>query len=190
MLWMKSLADALTTTRLLLAIVLALFGLGVLTGSATDAGIVVLAAWTTDLIDGPLARKSGVTKQTWIGSHDLYIDIGFGQALLIFMCSVGLVNPLVALAYVLVWGIIVWRYGRVTKTLGAIFQGPLYIWFGIRLLVRGALVGKIMVLWLLGNIAVTFKRLTRRDLPEFIHGAGLVLNKLADRLPHGRDLES
>lgn len=181
MVWMKALADALTTTRLLLALVLVLFGLGVGTGSITDAGLVVLVAWTTDLLDGPLARRSGVSRQTWVGRNDLYIDISFGLALLGFMCSVNLVHPLSALAFVLVWAVVVYIFGHLTKPLGALLQGPVYVWFGTRLLLRGMLVGKLMVVWLLGNIAVTFKRLTRRDLPEFLRGVEQVFAELRGR---------
>lgn len=94
-----------------------------------------------------------------------------------------LVYPLLALAYTFVWGLLVWRYGQLTKPLGAAFRGPIYIGFGVCLLVRRLLVGKVMALWVLGNVAATWKRLTRRDVPQFLLGMRQFARHLAAHAP-------
>ncbi len=93
MAWLKPLADGLTGLRLVLSVVLA--GWGRLMGSdgLSTAAFLLLAAWTTDALDGPLARKSGVTHQSWIGRNDLLIDIVVATALLSFMRSAELIHP-------------------------------------------------------------------------------------------------
>jgi len=170
MAWLKPLADGLTGLRLVLSVVLA--GWGRLMGSdgLSTAAFLLLAAWTTDALDGPLARKSGVTHQSWIGRNDLLIDIVAATALLSFMRSAELIHPLAVAAYLLLWGVILWRCGGVTKPLGAAFQGPVYISFGLCLLARRLIVGRVMVAWVLANVAVKWETLTKRELPYFLQG--------------------
>jgi cardiolipin synthase len=176
--WMKFLADILTSLRLIVAAVLPASGLALGPDSYTMAGALVLVAWTTDLLDGPLARKSGRAGSTWIGRHDLMIDVILALSLLIYMRSVGLIHPLIAFAHVVIWGLVFWRHGSLIKPLGALAQAPVYIWFGISLLARRLLVGRLMVLWLLGNVATTWARLTQRDLPGFFQGVRAARAKL------------
>ncbi|HHX44996.1 MAG TPA: hypothetical protein GX714_13570 [Chloroflexi bacterium] len=170
MAWLKPLADTLTALRGVLS--LALAGLGSVAGSdgLNAAACLLLAAWTTDALDGPLARKSGVTQQSWIGQNDLIIDLVVAVALLHFMRSAGLVHPLVVVGYIALWGVILWRCGSLTKPLGAAFQGPVYVWFGVCLLARKLLVGRVMVAWVLANLAVKWEVLTTRELPHFLQG--------------------
>ncbi len=170
MIWLKAVADGLTGMRLVLSVALA--GLGRLVGpdGLSTAALFVLAAWTTDALDGPLARRSGVTYQTWIGRNDLLIDLTVAVALLLFMRSAGLIHPVVTAAYLLFWGIILWRCGQLTKPLGAAFQAPVYVAFALSLLVRRLLVGRLMVAWALTNLAVKWKALTQEELPRFVRG--------------------
>ncbi|MFU8773651.1 MAG: hypothetical protein ACNA8H_14690, partial [Anaerolineales bacterium] len=41
----------------------------------------LLIAWTTDVLDGALARRSGSSQQTWLGSLDLEADLSVSLAL-------------------------------------------------------------------------------------------------------------
>lgn len=168
--WMKKAADGLTSIRLALSIILPVWGIYQGPRGLNGAAALVLVAWTSDVFDGPLARKSGVTEQTWVGRHDLVIDMLLALGLLCFMCCAGLIPPLVALMYVLVWGAILWRYNCVTKPLGAAFQGLIYVWFGLTLLARRLLAGRVMLLWVLLNVCITRKRLFQRDVPRFLRG--------------------
>lgn len=170
MAWLKTIADGLTALRLAISVALALLGPLVGSQDLNAAAALVLVAWTTDLFDGPLARKSGRAGQNWLGRSDLLIDMVLSVALLVYMGSVGLVYFWLGLAYVALWGVVIWRYGRLTKPLGAAFQGPIYVWFGLSLLARRLLTGRLMVLWVAGNVVATWGRLTRRDMPRFLRG--------------------
>ena len=183
MAWMKTFADGMTGLRLVLSVALTV--LGSLAGSrGLDlAAAFVLTAWTTDALDGPLARKSGVKTQSWIGRSDLFIDMLLALGLLYFMKSAGLLHPLVMLAYVAIWAVILWRFGSITKPLGALFQGPVYLWFVICLLVRRMLLGRILILWVLANVTLTWNRLTRRDVPQFVQGVGRAARQLFGHVP-------
>ena len=178
--WLKKVADALTGLRLALSVTLAALGLtGRLEGPQT-AAVIVLAAWTTDALDGPLARKSGQAGQNWWGQGDLLVDMALATALLIYMCSAGMAHPLLGLAHLLVWLVILVRQGSITKPLGAAFQGPIYVWFGVSLLMQGLLMGRVMLLWVLGNIAINWRRFAQRDVPRFIEGLGDLVRRPAD----------
>ncbi|OQY18990.1 MAG: hypothetical protein B6I34_10085 [Anaerolineaceae bacterium 4572_32.1] len=72
---MKYLADALTGARLVLVAVIAWIALAWerATGHSTVA-LLTMLAWTTDTLDGPLARRARIP--TRLGRYDLPIDVG------------------------------------------------------------------------------------------------------------------
>lgn len=185
--WMKVLADGLTGLRLVLSVVLVSWGFRLDYDKVDAAALLLLTAWTTDALDGPLARKSGVSDQSWIGRNDLFIDMMLAVGLLYFMCGIGLIHPLAALAYVLIWGISLWRYGRVTKPVSAAFQGPVYLGFVLYLLMQRMLVGRVMVIWVVAHVVVNWKRLIRRDVPQFVQGMRHFMAYLLHRAPEGEE---
>lgn len=185
MAWMRVLADGLTGLRLVLSVMLAVGGLTFYPHGVEAAAALVLVAWTTDALDGPLARRSG-RGESRLGRSDLLIDVFFALCLLFFMRSAALMPPVVAWVYVLVWAIVFWRFGQVTKPLGAAFQGPVYAWFVVRLLADRVLVGRILLLWVLANVALTWRRLVLSDVPDFFRGMRQVMLTLRSR-PSGGD---
>ena len=127
----KVLADVLTFIRAVLAVIHHHTG-----GRAPCRGIgcrdaTAAAAWITDFADGPLARSSGYEGSTWIGRHDIHIDVLIGLSLLAFLVLAGSINVYIALIYVLIWAVVFWRMGELPKATGALFQGPIYILFGL-----------------------------------------------------------
>lgn len=93
------LADALTASRLIVAGVILLLGFVV---GQTALGIVFLLtlfAWTTDLLDGTVARWSGPQPHTRLARWDLWIDIALVVATLTFTIVIRLLHPVLALAY-------------------------------------------------------------------------------------------
>ncbi|MCE5257726.1 MAG: CDP-alcohol phosphatidyltransferase family protein [Chloroflexi bacterium] len=170
MAWLKVFANGLTGMRLVLSG--ALFILGPVAGikGLDTAAWLLLVAWTTDVLDGPLARLSGKAGQDWLGRNDLYIDMLLATGLLFYMAISKMAHPLTCLIYLLVWLAIRVCYGRFTKPLGALYQGVVYIWFAIGLLARRPLIGRIMVLWVVGNITATWGRLINREVPRFFKG--------------------
>lgn len=121
-------ADALTLTRILLAAGLILVALVERQANlGRDIWLLVLA-WTTDMLDGNLARRFGTVKRSWLGSADVYIDMFVALALMVYMLATGLVSLPLAVGYLLVWGIVFWRFGF-PALLAQVFQNPIYAGF-------------------------------------------------------------
>jgi phosphatidylglycerophosphate synthase len=79
---MKKLADLLTGLRFVLASLIAWTAWT----SSPEAGIGTLVllttlAWTSDILDGPLARRAAENRQSWLGAHDLEADLSVALAL-------------------------------------------------------------------------------------------------------------
>jgi hypothetical protein len=85
MLVAKQVADIITFSRGILAFILA--GLGLLVGKEAlpMAAGVMIADWAGDMLDGPIARRSRVYYHSWIGDHDLEVDMTVSVGLLIYM---------------------------------------------------------------------------------------------------------
>lgn len=128
--WAKTAADGLTLVRILCA--LALLAVAIWQGAQAlqlAAGL-LLAAWISDALDGPLARKSGQAGG-WLGSHDLEIDVAVGASALIYLCLSGYCPPLLGLLHLGGWAVVFWRNGGVPRPYGVLFQAPIYVLFGI-----------------------------------------------------------
>jgi len=106
---MKLLADILTALRIVLAILMGWIaiarhdpmGFRALTWLA-------IVAFTTDWLDGPIARRSADAQQTWLGYHDFEIDLTVTVAISITLFQYQMIWPvLLAIAIFIVW--IIWR---------------------------------------------------------------------------------
>jgi len=95
----KTIADTLTVTRVLLAFLI--LWLGVTGGSeALPAAMTVLIfAWTTDLLDGPFARRDPSAPQTWVGERDLHADMSVGFCVLGYLAFAGFIPLWAGIAY-------------------------------------------------------------------------------------------
>ncbi len=85
---MALIADALTASRLLLAVLMAVT---VASGSLPTAILVLVVAWSTDLLDGRLARAA--SGETRLGAWDFRIDVSLGSAILIGLMLSGVASP-------------------------------------------------------------------------------------------------
>jgi phosphatidylglycerophosphate synthase len=96
---MKRLADGLTALRFFVALPLVWVALMLPPArSLAPAVWLTLVAWTSDWLDGPLARRSGSTQQTWLGRHDLEADLAIVLAQAVVLVAWGVALPaLVAL---------------------------------------------------------------------------------------------
>lgn len=96
---LKLVADVLTVSRVLIALIIAT---GVLTGlSYTNVFILLVIGWFTDLIDGILARKSGLVN--WISERDKDADSLLGLSLMVYMMSHGYVNLVLGTIFIVAW---------------------------------------------------------------------------------------
>ena len=179
--WKKQVADGLSVTRCFLAVILVWFGFSQGAAGLPLAVAVLLTAWITDVLDGPLARSSGVKTQTWIGAHDIYIDVAMGMAALTYLQRAGFVDGRLAVTYLLIWTIIFWRLKNLLKPFGALFQAPIYGWFVWTSLQQAPEAGLFLVLYGIVYIVFAWNHLMRRGIPEFIQGLRDGLTRISRR---------
>jgi hypothetical protein len=168
MAYAKRLADLLTASRVLIALIFAWLSLVGARDSLMLAGFLLLTSWTSDLFDGALARQSGAGP-TWIGDHDLEVDVAVSLGVLMYLVGAGFLEPTYAAVYILLWGLIFWRWGW-QRGPAMLFQAPIYLWFIVVAIRYAPQVGW----WLIGYVAVvvviTWPRFPREVVPGFLSG--------------------
>ncbi len=174
----KTLADLLTGTRVALAAAIAWQGLARGAQALPTVVVMVVASWITDLLDGPLARRSGVECQTWVGSHDPEADLSTSLGLSTFLAAAGMLRPWVAVALALAT-ILVWV--RCSYALA----WPLYA-LPYALLIRATLaalptLGWALILYLSGLALARRRRVMEEYLPLFSQAVDHILQRGAHR---------
>jgi phosphatidylglycerophosphate synthase len=106
----KTMADILTATRLLLAIFILLLGLFVGQEALGTVMMVQLLAWTTDVLDGSLARRDTSGKSTWWDDKDFPIDALLVLALFLYLTVSGFILPWFSIFYLSLAIILVSRF--------------------------------------------------------------------------------
>ena len=110
---MKRVADGLTASRALIALLIVLLSLG---GKDALSWVIylIILGWTTDVLDGELARRAqrrlggedpeiqGEWEQTWLGEHDFALDMVMVYASFLYLTLVGYVPPTWAFLYTLI----------------------------------------------------------------------------------------
>jgi cardiolipin synthase len=168
MAYAKSLADLLTASRVLLALIFAWLGFAGARDALVLASFLLLASWISDLLDGPLARQSSASP-TWIGDHDLEVDFVVSLGVLMYLVGAGFLEPAYAAVYILLWGLIFRRWGW-QRDPAMLFQAPIYLWFIVVAMRHAPQAGW----WLIGYVAVlvvvTWPRFQREVVPSFLAG--------------------
>ena len=169
MLVAKQVADLITFSRGMLAFYLAWLGAIQSEHGLPIAVWAMIINWTGDSVDGALARHSRRQYHTWIGDHDLQIDMLVSFGLLIYMLLAGYVNPIHAVIYFLIWVGIFWRWG-VLPALGMLFQAPIYGWF-IWIANRELFTTGIwLVVWIVVVMVATWPKFPNVIIPGFLAG--------------------
>jgi phosphatidylglycerophosphate synthase len=106
----KTVADILTATRLLLAIFILLLGLFVGQEALGTVMMVHLLAWTTDILDGPLARRDTSGKSTWWDDKDFPVDALLVLALFLYLIVSGFILPWFSIIYLSLGIILLLRF--------------------------------------------------------------------------------
>jgi cardiolipin synthase len=165
----KQVADLITYARAFMGFGMAWLGL-----TEGPAGLplviwLLIADWTGDSIDGSLARRSRIQYRTWIGDHDLQVDMAVSVGLLIYLLASSFVSVWLALVYIIIWALVFLRLG-VPRSLGMLFQAPIYAWF-IWIAIRTMPgIGVWLVVWIAVAMIVTWPRFPREVIPGFISG--------------------
>jgi hypothetical protein len=175
MLVAKQVADLITTTRGLL--VFGLPWLGITGGEASlpTAVWLLILNWTGDALDGTLARRSSRQYHTWIGDHDLEVDILVSAGLLFYMFGAGFVDIRLLGAYALIFVLIFWYWGF-QRSLGMLVQAPIYGWFIWVSFQNDPLDGIWLVIWILAAVILTWPRFPNEIIPGFLTGMKEVVN--------------
>jgi len=107
----KQVADLLTFTRGLLLIIFPWLAVTGGQESLSLAAMLLISNWTGDVFDGALARRSRIRYDSWVGDHDLEIDMAVALGLLIYTIATGYVQLTVGAIYILIWAMYFWRVG-------------------------------------------------------------------------------
>ena len=171
----KQVADLITTTRALLAFGLAWLGITIGESSLSTAVWLLILNWMGDALDGTLARRSSRKYHTWIGDHDLEVDILVSLGLLLYMLGAGFIDLLHLGLYGLICVLIFWRWGF-HRPLGMVIQAPIYGWFIWVSLQRVPWVGIWLIIWILVAVILTWPRFPNEVIPGFLTGMKEVVN--------------
>ena len=172
----KQVADTITYGRLALAFGLVALGLAQGSSGVGLAVWLMIADWTGDCLDGAIARHSRVQAHSWIGDHDLAVDMMVSVGLLAFLRLAGLVDFWLASAYLVGWALVFWRW-RVPAALGMLFQAPIYGWFIINALRLSPANGRWLVVWILAAIAITWPKFPKVVVPGFLRGMRAITHR-------------
>lgn len=166
---LKQVADLITVARGILLLFLPWLAITQGSQSLPWAAVLLTADWTGDVLDGALAKHSKARQQTWVGAHDLEIDIAVSLGVLAYLLIAGYLSILVALVYVLIWGAYFLRSG-IPRSMGMLFQAPIYGWFVYIALVHATSAGLLLCAWILAATILTWPRFPREVVPGFLHG--------------------
>ncbi len=164
----KTLADILTASRFGLAWVLLWLGISRGAAGLPMAVVILIIAWTTDMLDGPLARKDLSSRHTWIGDHDLEIDMSVSLGGLTFLVLAGYLAPWIAVSYVIICLILLWRVR--SQELAWAVQAPPYAAMLFIALRYAPIHGLAIVAYLLVVIIATWPRFPQVTVPQFLSG--------------------
>ncbi len=182
----KRVADALTATRLVLALailLLAIFAGHRPAGLLDAVFLLVLLGWTTDMFDGRLARKSASPK-TFIGEADLAVDLTLDVAALVFFAASGYVPWVWAASYLGFAALLLLIWTNVTLT--SILELPVLAAHPVLAFVFSRYMGWLFVAWMGMAMIVNWSRMW-----EWIHlylaGLKNVLRRMAGKPVSGED---
>lgn len=178
----KMLADTLTLSRLVLFCGFLWLGLEDGSSRLPVAITLLILSWTTDSFDGPIARRSHGQVSTWLGDHDLEVDMLVSMGVLVFLLLSGFVEALLVSVYVILWALIFWRYGTY-RSLGMLFQAPIYAWFIVISMREAPSVGVWMLVWIALAVLFTWPRFLREIIPDFLSEMKGIVARKAIRRP-------
>jgi len=170
----KLVADFITAARGMLGFVMIWLGFTQGAGALPIVVTLMLLDWTGDFVDGSIARRSRVSRRTWIGDADIYVDLFMSICLGIYLISAGFVESTFGFWYILGWTLILWRFG-LDKNLLMLAQTPIYLWFIVTALRVIPESGTWMVIWVLIALAINWKRFSQDIVPKFISGIASML---------------
>jgi hypothetical protein len=169
MLVAKNFADLITLTRAVIGFCLAWLGISQGAAALPRAVSFLIAAWTSDVADGPVARRSRVQYSSWLGDHDLEVDMAVACGLLVYLLAAGFVSPWLAAGYVIFWTLFFMRWG-ISRSPGMLCQAPVYGWFIWVSLQVMPEAGRWLLVWIAAAVILTWPRFPNQVVPGFLSG--------------------
>ncbi len=164
----KTIADLLTAARFGLAWVILWLGITEGAEALPTAVVLLLMAWLTDVLDGPLARRDPTGRHTWIGDRDLETDITVSVGVLAFLTLSGYMTPQVAIAYAAGCAALLWHFRSLHLAWAA--QTPPYAGMILVALREARPYGLAMLGYVALVIIVTWPRFPQTTIPQFLNG--------------------
>lgn len=153
----KFVPDLLTLLRVACAVGLALSGIDGRPDLPRDIWLLV-ASWTTDMVDGRLHRMLSPNYHSWLGKNDVYIDMFVSMVVLFYLGTTELLPLWATLAYLVVWGVMfVWR--GIPPLFAQVFQNPIYAYFVYQVVSREPQVLPWLLLWALVGLLLFWRRM-------------------------------
>lgn len=178
----KQVADLITFIRLGIGIFLVY--LGITQGQAALPLVVwlILADWFGDFMDGKLARRSSRQYRTWIGEHDLQVDMSVATGLLLYFIAAHILPAWWGWFYLILW-VVLFLWLGIPASLGMLYQAPIYGYILWLALTQLSPLGWWMVGYLAAIILITWPKFPRQVVPGFLYGFREV------RLPKAKNSE-
>ena len=165
----KQVADLITLSRALLLFIFTWLGLTIGADALPLAALLLIYSWTSDLLDGPIARRSRVYYHSWLGDHDLEVDMAVATGVLIYLLAAGYVSLPLGILYAAIWVLVFWIWG-LQRSPGMLYQAPIYAGL-IFLSLRDAFYyGVVQVVWILAAVIFTWPRFPQEVIPGFLAG--------------------
>jgi cardiolipin synthase len=168
MISIKTVADLLTALRFGLAWLILWLGISAGADALPAVMTVLILAWITDLLDGPLARRDPSGRRTWIGDRDLETDISVSIGVLAYLTLAHYVAPSIALGYGLICAALLAKFR--SRQLGMVVQAPAYAGIIYVALHDAQSFGLAAVGYVLLVVAATWPRFPRVVVPQFLDG--------------------
>jgi phosphatidylglycerophosphate synthase len=180
----KKLADLLTGLRFILAALIAYTAwTSAPEGAIGTMVLLTLLAWTSDVLDGPLARAAPDHRPTWLGTHDLEVDLSLALALAGALAA-WRGAPAALIAGVIVAGAIGWLAFRSLAPVN-LGMGLIYGLFMLMAWRADPMLGGIMLAWILAA-ALVFQARARAQVAGFLRACRDIVAGLSHSTPGSR----
>jgi phosphatidylglycerophosphate synthase len=157
---MRTLADALTASRLVIAAGIVGIGIPWGRGALHLVQIATLLGWTADTVDGHLARRAPKGRRTWISNHDRTVDAFMVLAGFLYMTAIGFVSWWFCLLYLTVSAGLIYRFR--SSALTTLLEAPLVLQMPVVALREVPSLGLAWLVWGLLALILDRKRLAVR----------------------------
>jgi hypothetical protein len=137
----------------------------------------ILVGWTTDILDGSLARRAAHRREaqiepgentSWLGEHDFTFDMIMVYASFVYLTAVSFVPPVWALGYTVVAAVFILASGG-SKSITELFAFPLVALPLIIAYQEAPWAAYIYLIWIVLALIFAWERFTG-VVREFIEG--------------------